>query len=96
MKRITQKDLERLVMDINTETGMPHAPYTRTAERKIVPSPGCYHLDYAYGGVKLVRMSMEQGCTGISNVSTGGYGTKRELYTWMRAFLEGLTYNKGE
>lgn len=27
---------------------------------------------------------------GIREISTTGYGTKRELYNWMRAFLSGL------
>ena len=49
---------------------------------------GNYHLDYAYSGVKLVMMCNIHG--GISTISTDGFGTKRELYNWMTAFLAGI------
>lgn len=81
--RITQSDLENLVDRINKATESPTEPYTdRTA------NIGNYHLSYAYGGVKLHRMDNDRG--GVRTVSTGGYGTKRELYGWMDAFLSGI------
>jgi len=81
--RITQSDLESLVDRINKATDSPTEPYT---DRKA--NLGNYHLSYAYGGVKLHRMHNEHG--GVETVSTGGYGTKRELYNWMSAFLDGI------
>lgn len=86
MERIRQKDLEYLVDCINEATNSPATSYTK-ANGKITGNIGNYHLDYAYGGVKLVRMSNKGG--GINAVSFGGFGTKRELYNWMQAFLEG-------
>ena len=93
MERITRKDLEYLVECINEATGSPKASYTKR-EKATSTDPGYranignYHLSYAYGGVKLERMYNEGG--GVNTVSTGGFGTKRELYDWMRAFLAGM------
>ena len=88
MTRIRQKDLEYLVDRINEATGSPKTTYTKTDKPPYKANIGNYHLDYAYGGVKLVRMVSEGG--GISDISRCGYGTKRELYNWMQAFLAGL------
>ena len=94
MERITQKDLEYLVKRINEVTGSPIAQYTKK-EKATSTDPGYrgnignYHLSYAYGGVKLERMCNEGG--GVNTVSTGGFGTKRELYDWMRAYLDGMS-----
>jgi hypothetical protein len=77
--RITQKDLELLVNELNEAQGF-------VPENVQYNTVGAYKLDYAYGGVKLVKIVSAGG--GQTNVSSGGYGTKRELYT----FLRGLTY----
>ena len=86
MNRITQKNLEYLTDRINKVTESPQAPYTKN-NGKFTANIGNYHLDYAYGGVKLVRMVNDGG--GIETISTDGFGTKRELYSWMQAFLAG-------
>lgn len=87
MERIKQSHLEGLVKRINEATGSPLTPYSRVSG-KTEPRALNYHLDYAYGGVCLVRMCKKG--SGISSVSEGGFGTKRELFTWMRAFLAGF------
>lgn len=100
MERIRQKDLEYCVERINKITNSPITAYTQNKSKSSAlagvlpdsPSPwniGNYYLDYAYGGVKLVRVISEGG--GIEVISTGGYGTKRELYSWMNAFLAGIS-----
>ena len=89
MERIRQKDLEYLVDRINEATGSPMSPYTKSENPPYKANIGNYHLDYAYGGVKLVRMVNEHG--GIQNISRNGFGTKRELYNWMQAFLAGMS-----
>ena len=43
-----------------------------------------FAIDGAYGGVKLTSHS------GSRDVSTIGFGTKRELYEWIHAFRAGL------
>ncbi len=87
MSRITIKNLEYQVSRINQLTGSPETAYTKI-DGKFKANIGHYHLDQAYGGVKLVRMDNE--CGGISLVSRNGYGTKRDLSVWMDAFITGL------
>ncbi len=88
MKRIKNADLEYLVKQINEKTESPMEYSTLLDNGERVTNKGHYHLDMAYGGVKLVRTDGVHG--GIREISTTGYGTKRELYNWMRAFLSGL------
>ncbi len=91
MWRITNADLDFLVSRINQVTGSPLEPYTKTDTPRVpayTANIGNYHISGAYGGVKLVRMDNEGG--GIETISTVGYGTKRELYNWMQAFLAGI------
>ncbi len=97
MERITQKDLEIQVKRINKATNSPNGPYTRNGkkgkrEAGFTANVGNYHLDYAYGGVTLVRMVTESG--GITEISRNGFGTKRELYNWMGAFLTGINQSE--
>ena len=87
MDRITQKDLEYLVKTINQLTGSPETPYSKHGDT-CTGNIGNYHLDYAYGGVNLVRMCNEGG--GISQPLGGGFHTKRELYNRLTAFIYGL------
>lgn len=86
MERITQKDLEGLCNVINDAKGFEREPYNRS-KPGCNPNPNVYHLDYAYGGVKLVQM-MDKG-TGVRDIFSG-YGTKRELYNEMRAYIKGM------
>lgn len=75
--RITQADLENLLSEINRKRhGTPKPKYG---------TPLAYMLDYAYGGVKLVQMC-DNG-TGQRDISAGGFGTKRELYNFMRGMV---------
>lgn len=87
MERTTQKDLERQVKLINKIAHQPEATYTRTGN-SFSPNKGNYHLDWAYSGVRLLQMSTGGG---VSVISNGGFGTKRELHKWMQAFIAGLT-----
>ena len=90
MERITQKDLEYLVGQINEVTSSPATQYTQNSKTgQFTANIGNYHLDYAYAGVRLVQMV--NGSGGIREISRGGFGTKRELYNWMQAFLAGTS-----
>lgn len=86
MERITQKDLQNLVDRINEATGNKLEPYDNSKPR-CNPNPNVYYLDWAYGGVCLVQM-VDKG-TGVRSILPG-FGTKRELYNKMQAFLSGL------
>ena len=85
--RINKKDLEAVVNRINKMVGAPEHAYTRTRDGKIKANIGNFHLDWAYGGVSLVRMATEGG--GVTTI-IHGYGTKRELYEKMQALIVGL------
>ena len=90
--RVTRKDLDYLVTRINEITDSPQEYITTTPNGKFKANIGNYHIEGAYGGVRLSRVSTDGG--GITTVSTTGFGTKKELYNWMSAFIAGLTANK--
>lgn len=82
-------DNERLVFQINKLSGFATESYTLLENGKYQDNLGNYHLDYAYGGVKLVQLVNQGG--GIRTISGGGYGTKKELYHFLDGMLQGLT-----
>ena len=95
-QRITQKDLERIVLRINRALNRPETPYGKDENGRFKANLGNFHISGAYGGVALEEVQTDGG--GVRRVSTDGYGTKRQLYTWMTAFLSGIevTAEKGE
>lgn len=82
--RITNKQLEMLVDRLNETRGTPKEPWTRT-DSGLKANVNNYHIDSAYGGVRLVQHMNEGG--GIHVISTNGFGTKRELDTFLRGML---------
>ena len=88
-ERITNKDIESLCNRINEITGDKLEPWTKNKDGVLRANIGNYHISGAYGGVMLHKMVTEGG--GVTAISTTGYGTKRELYTWMTAFIHGMT-----
>ena len=86
-QQVTKRDLEGVVKRINLAAGMPLTPYTKSGG-KYIANIGNYHLDWAYGGVKLSRMSSAGG--GTSDPLYSGYTTKRELYNMLHAFVNGM------
>ena len=93
MQRITDKDLENLVDRINRTLGTPMTYATANDDGKRTINIGNYHLDSAYGGVQLVQTVTIGG--GV-RVIIHGYGTKRELFNKMHAFLEGVRAAESE
>lgn len=88
MSRVSIKHLEFQVERINKMTGSPKTAYTKKVDGKLVANVGHYHLDQAYGGIKLVRMDNEGG--GIEVITRHGYVTKKELYYQLDAIITGL------
>jgi len=84
MKRVTDSQLNAVVNRLNNLTGSPIEPYSRTPDG-IVANIGNFHLDYAYGMVRLVRMHNANG--GINVVTQ--YGTKRKCLEEIHAFESG-------
>ncbi len=81
--RITQLDLAYLRDQINKATNSPTEQLSGSRF-----NVGHYYVSSAYGGEKLERMHNTYG--GCETISTQGFGTKRELYHWMTAFLAGI------
>ena len=82
---VKQKDLEKMVNLINSLTESPKKPYSENVNGKFQANPGNYHLDFAYGGVRLCRMTEGGGSTDISDRHT-----KKELKIFLRGFLSAL------
>lgn len=92
MERIKLDYLESLVRIINKRTNSPETPWNKEGD-KIKANIGNYHLDGAYGGYSLNRMTTEGG--GVNDVLSCGHVSKRDLYNRLRAFIDGLEA-KGE
>lgn len=88
--RITDKQLQYLVDEINRATGNPRDPWTAREypETGYKANIGNYHLSGAYGGVSLHQICSDGG--GVHDTFRCGHIPKRELYERMRAFLDGL------
>jgi len=89
--RVTQKDLDGVVRTLNKVTKSPEIyADPRKPGEPFKANIGHYHIDSAYGGNKLVRVTSEGG--GIETISTGGYVSKRELcaqiHVYMRAWMD--------
>ena len=92
MQRITEAHLLALCKRLNIQT---QSPLTYADERKpgapFRARVGHWHLDYAYGGVRLARVYNEAG--GIT--SYGGHGTKRQCADRIAAMLDALGLREG-
>ena len=86
--RISVKQLERLVDEINRVTGSPAEPWTKQPDGHFKANIGNYHLSGAYGGYCLHRMYNDGG--GVTTPLVSGHVPKRDLYWKMHAFLSGL------
>jgi hypothetical protein len=92
-KKELKKELESLVDLINISTNSPVHPWTRTADG-LRANIGNYHIDHAYGGVQLNRMSNVSG--GVTAPLGLDFCSKREMAEKLRAFLRGIEAVKGE
>ena len=90
MERITDKNLQALCDRINRIKGAPMEPYSKGEDGRYVANVGNYHLSHAYGGVSLHRMSMTEGCTGVTEPLSTGHITKRDLYERIYAYIRGI------
>jgi len=82
---VKQKDLEKMVSIINTLTESPKESYSKDENGEFQPNTGNYHLDFAYGGVRLCRM-----CEGGGTFDVSDRHTKKELGIFLRGFLSAL------
>jgi hypothetical protein len=85
---ITKKDLQGMINRLNRVTGSPDTYSDKQADGKFKSNIGHYHLDFAYGGAKLVRTVNESG--GITCPISMGYETKKDAYYMIHAFISGV------
>ena len=91
MQRITNSDLDRLVKRLNiAKKYKPTRTFGRYRNGKYKSTAG-FHIDSAYGGVKLVFSKKDS--SGERDI-TRGYVPKRELYEKMKAMLEFNSFKK--
>lgn len=88
MNRITNKHLAGLTTRLNHITNNPNTYATQSPDGHFTINIGHYHIDRAYGGCRLVQTVTDGG--GIRDVLSGGYGTKREAYCLINAYIRGI------
>ena len=86
MNTIKMSDLHAVVARINAMTNSPAITY-KTINSKSVAQVGNFHLDSAYGGHGLMRISNESG--GCHTIIYGHH-SKHDLYKQMQAFISGF------
>jgi hypothetical protein len=74
--RVSIKDLQTRVNQLNKETGVINETYTKGKDGKYTANIGVFHLSQAYGGVALHRIMNENG--GVTDIF-GYHMPKREL-----------------
>lgn len=86
--RITTKQIENLVKDINASLGVPNDPYSDTRDNNggLIANVGTVYVAGAYGGARLEQMCRGGGSRDF--LSTG-YTTKRVVYDIAMAWLSG-------
>lgn len=86
--RITRAHLDAIVTRINSLAGMPPAPFYADAEGRYHAAEGCFHLEEAYGGTRMLRM-VRDGGSGTQDIT--GRMSRRELYHALHAYRDGLS-----
>lgn len=82
-ERISESDLTSAAGVINSILRLP-STYSTDGRTNV----GHYRIDTAYGGYKLVQTTSEGGSR--SDISPLGYTTRRNLYTYLRGFIDGI------
>lgn len=82
---IGKKQLELAVERLNIATDNPIDAYVKGDDGKYHAQVGNYHIDYSYGGCRLVQMMNDKG--GIRDVQMY-LGSKRDCYRGIHTALE--------
>lgn len=85
---MNKRELEILIKQINEKTGSPQEHYIRDDSGRLRAQVGHYYISGAYGGVELERVVNEGG--GCKSISRDGFGTKKQLGTFLLGMLAGL------
>jgi hypothetical protein len=88
MTRTTLPILKQMIDTLNRMSGSPtEGPY-----KDGVPQVGHYFLQGAYGGWQVQRITASGGCYSV----TSGYRSKREIYDFLRAFMDGYIASEND
>ena len=93
-KRITERQLEMLIYNINLASNNPVETYTKDENGRFKSNIGNYHLGFCYGGVELLQIADNSGS--VNTPLYTGVTTKREMYGILRAFLAGLKFENSD
>ena len=85
--RITEKDLEMVLLHLNDLTNNP-INYWKDDET-LEHNEGHFYIEYAYGGCRLSQLC-KQGARDISPFR----GTKKQIYTFIQAMITGIQFYK--
>ena len=88
MNRISHDNLQRCCDALNRHFGYDLEPHGSDDQGHYKPNANVYHISSAYGGVALDQM-MPEG-SGTRRISCDGFGTKRQLYTFLRGMLAAI------
>jgi hypothetical protein len=94
MQRVTIRDLEAKVENLNSLTNSPSTYWTKLNEDNYQINVGNYYLCQAYGGVELHRTVTKSG--GVTCPAWSGYVPKRQASELLTAFIHGIETGKGE
>ena len=87
--RVTLDHLRVRINRINSLTGSPTEPWSRDDYGHSYSNDGCYHLDSAFNGWTLARMSGTSGA--VTHPIGYEYHTKAALCRLLDAFIAGLS-----
>ena len=87
--RITLKQLEAQIEQLNSITNSPQSPWTQGADGKLTANTGNYHLSRGYGGYCVHRMANEKG--GVTTPITHHHVPKRNLFNGLTAYIAEIT-----
>ena len=89
---ITKAMLEKRVKVLNEVTGNPVEPWsTKVDGSGYTANAGNFHVEYAFGGVRIERMSLGGGSSNPLNM---GRVTKSHCYNLINAMIEGVRVAK--
>lgn len=84
--RITKFVLEQMIDTLNRITGSPLKAW-ETVDGNLTANVGHYFLQGAYGGWQVQKIVTDGG--GTVHISEG-YKSKREVYEFLRAYMDGI------
>jgi len=90
--RITLKQLQAQIEQLNSITNSPKSPWTQGTDGRLSANVGNHHLSRGFGGCCVHRMANENG--GVTTPLVHGHVPKRELFNKLEAYISGIEAGK--